>query len=173
MFKVQYYTYQTLRVILRGVIGVTFVGLALVFNNIDMRLQSLLIMIGAWLLVSKDFKSKLSAEKSLQEREYELPQMNYEFLDKKFLVDGEGSMIVEYTKIKRLVEDKEYMYIFLGKTAIFMLNKEDINNNNNNNLENLKLSISEKSGLAWESLNSILFINFQRFKRAFSDLKEN
>lgn len=101
--------------------------------------------------------------------------MKYQFMDKEFLVDGEGKMNVPYTKIKRLVEDNDYLYIFLGKKSLFMVSKKDVTLNNNsdtNNLNNLMEIISRQSNLPWERVSTMLFINLNKLKRAFSDLKE-
>lgn len=157
-----------------------FVAIPFIFQDMSIVLQSLLIMFGAWFLTSKDFKSKLEAEETLKDRKFALPLMSYEFSEKEFLADGEGKMSVPYTKIKRLVQDKEYLYIFLGKRSIFMIDKNNISFceqneiklENSTELEGLKELISKESSLPWERPTSSFFVNLPKLLRAISDLKE-
>lgn len=102
LYKMQYYVYEKPRMILRALIGFGLVAAA-VLSSLPTWAKALLLLIGAWLLVSRDFPAAVRADKALSERKAKLPDMNYGFGPDKVHLSGEGSMSIY--DIRRAFQD--------------------------------------------------------------------
>ena len=78
LYKMQYYVYEKPRMILRALIGFGLV-VAAVLSSLPTWGKAILLLIGAWLLVSRDFPAAVRADKALNERRAKLPNMSYGF----------------------------------------------------------------------------------------------
>ena len=101
LYKMQYYVYEKPRMLLRMLLGFGLV-LAAVVTDIPNWGKALLLLAGAWLLVSKDFPAAVRADRALSERKARLPNMNYSFGPETVHLSGEGSMDIPYGKFTRL-----------------------------------------------------------------------
>lgn len=155
LFKTQYYTYNKIRMILRMVFGAIAAVGAVIFE-MPMWLKGVLLIMGCWLLVSKDFPAQMRADRALQARHGSLPKMKYGFGEKVFNVSGEGSKDIKYSEIARLAEDAAYLYIFMGKDSVCMMERESIKPES---CEDFMKFIAEKTGLTWKREKSIVLMN--------------
>jgi hypothetical protein len=168
LYKTQYYAYSKLRILARLLIGLAMVVVALTVD-IPTWSKALLLLIGAWLLASKDFPAQAKADKALQERKAALPSMSYQFFGEYMLVSGEGSMEIPYKKFARLAEDKDYLYIFMSKDSVCMIDRATVKPRTT---EELMKFISIKTGLQWRKEKSFLAINFWDLRQMLKDRKE-
>ena len=113
LYKMQYYVYEKPRMWLRMLIGFGLV-LTAVVTGIPNWGKALLLLVGAWLLVSRDFPAAVRADRALSERKARLPNMNYSFGPEAVHLSGEGSMDIPYGKFTRLVEDRQFLYLSLS-----------------------------------------------------------
>ena len=97
LYKMQYYVYEKPRMWLRMLIGFGLV-LTAVVTGIPNWGKALLLLVGAWLLVSRDFPAAVRADRALSERKARLPNMNYSFGPEAVHLSGEGSMDIPYGK---------------------------------------------------------------------------
>ena len=67
LFKVAYDTFEMKRILIRITIGMIMVILGL-FGEFNQVIQGILLMAGAWLIVSRDFPPKVRADRTLEER---------------------------------------------------------------------------------------------------------
>lgn len=148
MYKITYNVYHMKRTTVRMIIGMGLVVTGILFE-IPMAVQGIMFMIGCWLLVSKDFPAKCAADEALgvrNKKNLKLPQMTTSFFDNHAELKGEGRMRLEYKRFERLIEDKQYFYLFLAKDSVCMIEKESLQLKDN---EKFKEFISEKTGLQW------------------------
>jgi len=155
LFKCQYYTYKKGKIITRLATGFVMVLLAVVLD-LPMWGKGLLLLFGSWFLVSKSFRAQIRADRAMEARHGSLPQMQYKFYEDGFRVTGEGSAELKYGKIDRLVEDKQYLYVFMGPDSVCMIERESVKPQN---AEELMKFLSDKTHLEWKKDKTILAMN--------------
>lgn len=165
MYKTEYYTYDTLRILIRMFIGVILVVLALTveMNRIP---QCLLLLVGCCLAFSKDFPAALRAGAALEDRKAELPLYVYTFYDDGLSMSGEGSMRLGYDRFERLIEDDGYLYLFLGRRSVCMVEKASVEGGS---AEELKSFVTQRTGLTWRRNRSVLSMNLSDLRQSVRD----
>ena len=95
--------------------------------------------------------------------------MEYEFHKDAMKVSGEGSMNIAYKNIVRMAEEGRYLYLFMGRDSICMIEKESIKPKN---LDEFKEFMAQKTGLTWQSEKSLLAFNLADVILAVRSKKE-
>ena len=167
LYRMQRYTYDKPRILLRLGIGLAMAAAALTVT-MPMWMRALLLLIGAWLLASKDFPAQARADRVLQERKASLPKMQYEFYDDHLKLSGEGSMNIGYGKLTRLAEDAGYFYLFLSRDSVCMLERESLKPQKQ---KDFKLFLEERSGQPWRQEKSFLSMNLPDLLQMIRDRK--
>ena len=158
LFRTKRNIYDTRRSALRMIIGAALVIIGLV-TNISLAMQGMMIMIGSWLLVSRDFPAKIAAEEALEmrrKRKKLLPTITTTFYDFDVKLSGEGKMKFKYNQFSHLTEDEAYFYLFLEKDSVCMIDKQSLQPNT---LEEFKAYMTKKTGLGWTEMKSWLHMN--------------
>ena len=167
LYKMQRYTYDKPRILLRLGIGLVMAAAALA-AELPMWARALLLLVGAWLLASKDFPAQARADRVLQERKASLPRMQYEFFEDHLKVSGEGSMNIGYQKLTRLAEDAGYFYLFLSRDSVCMMEKESLKPQKQ---DDFRLFLEERSGQAWRREKPFLSMNLPDLLQMWRDRK--
>lgn len=167
LYKTSYYTYDTLRILIRILIGAAavFVGLAV---EMPRAFQALLLLAGCWLIISRDFPAAARADKALDARKADLPVHTCTFFDNAVELSGEGSMRLDYKQFQRLIEDDGYLYLFLGRQSVCMVDKNSVEGGNT---EELKRFTAQRTGLSWQRNRSLLTMNLADLRQALRDRK--
>lgn len=165
LFKTQYNTYEQLRMIVQMGAGMAM-AVAAFLVPMNRVLQVLLAMLGCWLLVSKDFPASLRAEQALEQRKGVLPENVCKFFDKAMELNGEGRMRLEYSRFQRLIEDGGYLYLFLGRNSVCMIDKETVEGGS---AEDLKAFVEKRTGMTWSKNRSLLWMNLTDIRQALKD----
>ena len=168
LYKMQYYVYEKPRMILRAIIGFALVAAAVALT-IPTWGKALLILFGAWLLVSRDFPAAVRADRALSERKAKLPDMNYGFGPDKVHLSGEGSMDLPYKKFTRLVEDKQYLYLFVSRNSVCMMEKASLKPAD---LMAFAAFLEEKTGLKWRAEKPFLSMSLYDLRRTLREMRE-
>lgn len=168
MYQTQYYTYQTMRMLIRMGIGVVLVVSPFLFT-LPMAVRAVMMMLGCWLLVSRDFPASVKADQVVESRKGALPLYVCTFFDDRVELEGEGSMKIPYKKFQRLVEDDSYLYLFLAKNSLCMIEKETVTGGTD---EELKDFVAQRTGLDWMRNRSLLSLNLMDLHRAWKDRKQ-
>ena len=169
LYKTQYYTYDTLRVVIRLLIGAAMVVVG--FSAVMPRpLQVLLLMGGCWLIVSKDFPAAVQADRVIDARKGALPQNTCTFYDSGMDLDGEGHMRIQYGQFQRLVEDEHYLYLFLGKRSVCMVEKDSVEHGS---AQELKEFVEKHTKLKWVKNKSLLQLNLKDLRQAVRDSRQH
>ena len=168
LYKTQYYAYGKRRMLLRMALGLARVAAALL-AAVPAWARALLLLLGCWLLASRDFPASVRADRALSERKASLPVMKYVFEADGLHLQGEGSMDIPYGKFTRLAEDNGYFYLFVSRDSVCMLERASLQPKQE---EAFKAFVGEKTGLTWRREKSILSLNLYDLRQLLRDLKE-
>lgn len=167
LYKTQYYTYDKTRMLLR--LGL---GIALVILSVALALptwaRAVIMLLGAWFMASGDFPSQVRADKALEQRKAALPKMSYEFLEAKLILSGEGSMEIPYKRLTRLVEDDGYLYLFLARDSVCMVDRASLEPKG---AEDFMKFMEKKTGLKWRRERSLLSMNLWDLRQILRDAR--
>lgn len=169
LYRARYHNYEKGRMAVRFVIGIAAI-FAAAFAPLHVILKGILLLIGAWMLVSMDFPAAMQADEALEKRQAELPVMKYEFHPDRVCVSGEGSMTITYKKFRKISYDRDYLYLFISANSICMIDRGSIRPKEDD--LGLMTFISEKTGLLWQQEKSMIFFNIYDIKQIFSDRKK-
>ena len=165
LYKTEYHVYEKMRLLTRVVIGAAMIVLALA-AGLPLAAQAILLMIGCWLLVSRDFPSTSRADKVVEARHGVFPVMTCTFTDGGVRLEGEGGMDIQYSQFQRLIEDDKYLYLFLGKGSACMVDRATVEPGPS---EKLMEYVEEKTGLEWGRDKSLLSMNLRDIRQAVKD----
>jgi len=165
LYQMEYHTYDRMKMLTRMAIGAIMVVLGLTVE-MPMVLRGILMAIGCWLLVSQDFPAASKADRAIQARNGSLPVMEYEFHEKNVVLSGEGSMTIRYDRFQRLVKSEQYLYLFLGKGSVCMIDKDTIDPWL---VEDFMDFIEEKTGKQWTMDKPLIAWNIRDVFGAIKD----
>lgn len=133
--------------------------------SFPIAIKAVLMMIGCWLVSSRDFPARLRAERTLENRKAVLPQMITTLYEDHISLSGEGKMDISYDKIRVLYKDKEYYYLFLGADSACMMEKKTLVPDK---LEEFEAFLEKKTGLKWKEYKSFLQMNLTDIRELLS-----
>lgn len=165
LYKTESHTYGKMQILTKVVIGAILVLLALL-GGLPMAARGGLLLVGCWLLVSRDFASAMKADRAVEARHGALPVMSYLFDETGVTLEGEGHTRLAYNRIERLVEDERYLYLFLGKGAACMMDRKTVRPGPS---QELMKFLEEKTGLEWRRDKSLLAMNARDLIQAARD----
>lgn len=155
LFRVEYRAYEQKKMLLRFLVGLAIV-FAGVFAPLPTWSRAVLLLIGAWLIASLDFPSQLRADRTLEARKGVLPRMSYAFQEDEILLSGEGTMRIPYRRLTRLIEDRDYLYLFLSRDSVCMLARDTLQPKEP---DAFKAFLAEKTGLVWRRERGLLSLD--------------
>lgn len=167
LFKTEYYAYEKAPMLIRLGIGIGMVVVSLTVT-MPMWTRGILMLIGAWLMASRDFPAQMRADRALEARHGSLPGMSYEFFSDRVRLSGEGSMSIPYKKFTRLVEDSEYLYLFMDKSSVCMVDRSTLHPGP---AEEFMKFMGDRTGLKWRREKSILAMNLWDLRQVIRDIK--
>lgn len=159
LYKTQYYAYEKLRIIFRFIAGFALIAAALLLS-LPLWARGILLLIGTWLVSSTDFPAQVRADKVIQARGGKFPEMHYDFHDEYFTVSGEGSMNIAYSKVSRLIHDSGYMYIFMSRDSVCMIDIKTLDDTNA-----FMNFIESVTGHHWNKIKSLLSLTLYDIKQ--------
>ncbi len=166
LYRARYYCYEKIRAYSRMGIGLVLAMIA-AFVTMPIVLRGLLLLVGAWLLVSGDFPAQIQADKVLEARHGVVPGMKYEFYPDNFKITENGlSKSVNYKKISRLVTDFDYFYLFFTKDSCCMIDRKTISSGTD---EELAQFLQDKSGVEWRQDKQLLSLNLYDIRNIIRD----
>lgn len=169
LYRTQRRTYDKGRILLRLVLGFGMV-LAAALVALPTWLKAILLLVGAWLMASGDFPAQIRADRAVQDRGGSLPKMRYEFYEDHLKLTGEGSMNIGYRKLNRLLEDREFYYLFLERDSVCMIDRESLKPAKQ---EDFRLFLENATGLNWRQEKSFLSIDLADLIKMRRDKKRN
>lgn len=123
-------------------------GLILIFIGLQggTALTSVLCLFaGCWLCVNTDVRAKLRASRICESLHGQYPATQYTFKEKEFLLDSDTKNSLAYSRLIRLIEDNQYLYLYISKTSAYMIDKSTVRPN----VDVLKELLVRSTGLRW------------------------
>lgn len=156
---------KTYRLPLRIIVFIT--GFIMIFCSLFVSMGSTssltLLVIGCLLITGLDTPARRRALLSYNSIGQHDIIGKYSFYANKFILTaGKQISEAEYSKIIRLVEDDEHLYIFTDRTSAFMLDKASVKPHS---FKDLMRFLSENTGLKWSSVFSLFTFRLNIFKR--------
>ena len=168
LYRAQYHAYEKPQMLAWMAVGFVMIFVA-AFSSFPSWAKAVLLLIGAWMVVSMDFPALIRADRAVSTRNATLPKMEYEFHKDQFKVSGEGSMSIPYKKIVKLTEDRNFLYIILGKNSICMIDRNTVKPKSD---AELKEFLKEKTKLDWLNEKSFLLMNLSDVILMFRNRKK-
>lgn len=168
LYKTEYRVYEKARILVRLLLGLVLV-LAAAFVELPTWARVLMLAFGAWLLASGDFPAQIRADRALENRTAELPDMDYVFYNDRLEVSGEGSMTIRYKQITRLVQDDAYLYLILARDSICMLERERITPKGDGEFMQF---LEQKTHLTWRRERGFLSMTLWDLRQMLRERKE-
>ncbi len=157
LYKVAYETYEMRRMILRMVIGF-IMAIAGLFLELSMIFQGILLMGGAWFMVSKDFPAKIRASEAIEKRGDYFPTLITEFHESFMILKDGKSMKLDYKKIEHLVEEDDLIFLFLSKDSAVVIERDSLEDVN---VEEFKTFLEDKTNLVFYKTQSWIQMSFR------------
>ena len=168
LYRAQYHAFSKVQMLLWMGVGFAMI-MAAAFATLPLWAKTILLLIGALVITGIDFPAMVRADSVLEARRGNLPKMEYEFHKDAMKVSGEGSMSIAYKKIVRMAEEGHYLYLFMGRDSICMIEKESIKPKD---VDAFKEFMAQKTGLTWQSEKSLLAFNLADVILAVRSKKE-
>lgn len=165
LFKTEWRTYHQLRILAQLAVGFVMAALALTVG-MNRILQAVLLLVGCLLMVGGDFPASVRADKAMDDRKGQLPNNVCAFFPRSLELSGEGSMRLDYNRFQRLIEDNEYLYLFLGRGSVCMIDKSTVKGGT---ADELKAFVAERTGLAWRRNRSFFSMNLADLRQMIRD----
>lgn len=122
-----------------------------------------MVMIGCFMITSVDMPARMQADEVKKALGEKYPKNRYDFFDGHFLVAAQNQDIVNYSRLIRLVEDEMYCYLWIGKSASYMLEKQSLGKE----LDGFMAFMEKQTGLVWEKPQKLTGINLAVILRMF------
>ena len=168
LYRAQYHAFSKIQMLVWMGVGFVMIMVA-AFATIPLWAKTILLLIGALVITGVDFPAMVRADAVVEARRGNLPKMEYEFHKDAVKISGEGSMSISYKKVVRLAEEKNFLYLFMGRDSICMIDKESIRPND---LEAFKDFVAQKTDMTWQSEKSLLAFNLADVILAVRNKKE-
>jgi hypothetical protein len=149
----QYNTFEFTKKIIMYVIAAALIVLG-ISGKVSTSISLVCIMIGCFMLTGSNAVAKSRADSVIQQLGGQMPAFNYTFGPSKFTFNPD-SEAVSYTSFSRLVEDSNYLYMFLKNRSAVMVQKSTVSGGSVNDLKEL---IARKSNLTWKQ--PVTLLNF-------------
>ena len=168
LFQTQYNTYRFGRVLLTAAAGVALVAVGL-FAPMPLWGQALTTLAGCLLFVGRDFPAIVRSVKAVDARGGVLPTTVCVFGSGQMeLQEGGIHKKLNYRKVDRLVQDKKYLYLFLGPDSVIMVDRGKIENGCDEDVMQL---VEKRTGKKWEEPFSLLTVNLHDLLRLWDRRK--
>ena len=168
LFEAQYNIYRTGRVVLTAAAGVVLVAAGL-FAPVPTLVQGLLVLAGCLLFVGRDFPAIVRAEGVIEARGGVLPSSVCTFCAGHMeLEEGGIQKKLRYEKLDRIVQDRQYLYLFFGPESVVMVDRAKIQPGT---AEDVMKLVSERTGKQWEAPFSLLTFNLRDLLRIWDNRK--
>lgn len=136
-------------VIATVVIGVIFIllgilALLFLYDKGPILYMLILVGVGLWLVILPYITVRIKSKRDFSSNQMLQQQMMYEFLEDKIMLTGETfSSEMEWSKLYKVVETKEWILLYQSKSMANLIPKETIGDN----LTQLKTLITSQEGL--------------------------
>ena len=165
LVQTQYDTFQFHKKLIHMALAIALILFGL-YADPSMFMPLIALFVGCVMLANINAYPKAQAKEVLKMMGDHYPQSDYYFDEDSFTFHKDAEA-VPYRNIIRLVEDREYLYLYVSKQSAYMVDKKTISRGKDMELEDF---LSVETGLKWSRPANLL--NF-RVKDLFSGSKDD
>lgn len=147
----RYNTFQYGKKMIRFVIALVLIGYGL-YGDKTLFMPMVCLFIGCVMVANLNQAPKSLAKALIRQMGGQFPESSYEFEKSAFRFHAEAEP-VPYGKLIRLVEDRQYLYLYVSEDSGYMVDKASISGGTP---AELKEFLSAGSGQKWTRPNSLL-----------------
>ena len=161
MARAQYETFRPMTYYWLLLISLILLAVALFVPGLGQSVKILCILLGSFTLVGLNSPARQLADQVIRSLNGKFPTISYLFEDELIRLKGtDNADSLPYSDIYLLLEQKDYLYLFLKDHSSYMLDRSSITPNE----AGLMALISEKTGLPWTKNRSILNTSIKTLK---------
>lgn len=161
MARAQYETFRPMAYYWLLLISLILLAVALFVPGLGQSVKILCILLGSFTLVGLNSPARQLADQVIRSLNGKFPTITYYFEDELIRLKGtDNADSLPYNDIYLLLEQKDYLYLFLKDHSSYMLDRSSITPNE----AGLMALISEKTGLPWTKNRSILNTSIKSLK---------
>lgn len=158
MFTTQYDQFHKRQELIVIGVGIAVIVLSVVLQ-VPRVVRILLLALGAWIVVSRNLAASMRASDSVDHRGGQLPEYQYSFYDDHLRLQGEGSSLnIPYAQLIRLVEDRDYFYLFNGEESVMMLDQQALSPATPDEFREF---LSKRTGRSFRKSRNLLMMTLQ------------
>lgn len=131
-----------------------------IYADESMITPYLALFIGCAMLTGLSAGVRRQAGKLIQQMNGRFPKSDYSFEEEGFRYYSKGELI-SYKKLLRLVEDREYLYLYISEQSAYMVDKATVKGG----LGELKTFLAQKTGRSWEQPVSLFNLRFKTLRQ--------
>lgn len=156
LVQTQYDTFQFHKKLIHMLIafGLILFGL---YADQSMFMPLIALFVGCVMLANINAYPKAQANEVLKMMGENYPQSDYHFDNDSFTFNKDAEP-VPYSKIIRLVEDREYLYLYVSRQSAYMVDKKTISRGKDMDLKDF---LAIETGLKWTRPASFLRFNLK------------
>ena len=159
LVQTQYDTFQFGKKLVHIVIAFALILFGL-YADQTMYMPIIALFVGCVMIANVNAVPRSQAKQVLRQMGNKFPKSDYSFLEEGFKFYDKGE-VIPYSNLIRLVEDKQYMYLYISQQSAYMVDKGTVTGGT---VSELKDFLKIETGLSWTRPANLL--NF-RFKDLF------
>lgn len=140
----QYGSFQYWKKLLRIALALGMIAFGILGSG-ELVSTTVCLLFGCILLTGLNTRPNHNAKMICAQMKGQFPSSDYSFTDKGFR-DHDGGELIAYSGLVRLVEDREYMYLYISTQSAYMVDKSTVSGDG---AEGLKSLIAAAAGLRW------------------------
>ena len=161
MARAQYDTFRPMAYYWLFLISLVLLAAALFVPKLGQSLKILCILLGSFTLVGLNSPARQLADQVIRSLNGKFPVITYSFEEELIRLKGtDNADSLPYADIFLLLEQKDYLYLFLKDRSSYMLDRSSITPDE----DGLMALISEKTGLPWTKNHSVLSTSLKTLK---------
>ena len=161
MARAQYETFRPMAYYWLLLVSLILLAVALFVPKLGQSVKILCILLGSFTLVGLNSPARQLADQVIRSLNGKYPTITYFFEEDRIRLKGtDNADSLPYTDIFLLLEQKDYLYLFLKDRSSYMLDRGSITPDE----EGLMSLISEKTGLSWTKNHTVLSTSLKTLK---------
>lgn len=152
----RYNTFQYGKKMIRFVIAIALILYGL-YADPTMFTPMVALIIGCLMIANLNIGPRMLAKQLIKQMGGAFPHSRYVFNASEFRFHEEADP-VPYRRLIRLIEERQYFYLYVSEDSGYMVDKATITGGD---VQGFKQLLAEKTGLKWQRPNSLLTFNLR------------
>lgn len=165
--KMQYDTFQMGKKIAQITCGIILIYLGFTMSS-SLPVAAICMLFGCILFTGTNMPAKHRADKIIKAMDGKYPKTSYIFMDNAFEICAEEHATIRYSDLIHLGEDAGYLYLYISRTAAYMIDKSTISS-----LEEVMDRIANATGKEWLKAKTLSYYSIPALmKRKFRNRRK-